>query len=125
MTCAIRPQPMTPTRSRLAIPTLASECFGTFHGTYRKRFAVSTGAEGGRKSRRSLRDSLFGRYERVLVLDRQGLDAATGDQLADEGVPPGLVLAPPDDREVPWHRLGRPRPAPVEEAVDGEVVSGE
>src|SRR4029077_16397402 len=74
---------------------------------------------------RSLRDSLFGRHERVLVLDRQGLDAATGDQLADEGVPPGLVLAPPDDREVPWHRLGRPRPAPVEEAVDGEVVSGE
>src|SRR6266850_296304 len=122
MTCATRPHPMTPTLSRLVITTPLLEYVGTFHGTYRKGFAVSTAPESDREDGRRLADPVFGRDERVLVLDRKGPDAASGDQLGDEGVPPGLVLAPPHDGEVPGHRLKRPRPAPVQEPVEGEVV---
>src|ERR1700686_5401338 len=125
MTCATRPHPMTPTLSRLAITTPMIEFAGTFHGPYTKGLVVSTLRQRGGKHRRRFRDAFLRCHERVFVLDGQRVYAAAGDQLVGEGAPPHWILPSTDDSEVPRHLFGRSWPAPVEQAVDREVVPGE
>src|SRR5207245_8577102 len=124
MTCAIRPQPTTPTLILPAIRTPFTECVGTFHRPYTNDLSVSTLKTADRRGEYAcrLRHARFGGDERVFVLDGDRVDAAARRQPADETVPPGLRLAPTDHREVPRHLVGRFRPAPVEKPIDREVV---
>src|SRR6266702_896159 len=124
MTCAISPQPMTPTLTRPAMRTPVSNSAGTFHRPYMKGLSVSTpqGADGSGQDTGRLRHAGRRGDERVLMLDGDGVGPAACRERADETVPPGLRLAPPDDGEVPRHLIRWLRPPPVEEAVDGETL---
>src|SRR5437899_4544210 len=137
MTCAISPQPITPTLIRPAIyPVLRTltprnlrfrgdpSRAGTFHRPYMNGLSVSTpkAADRRREHAYSLRHAGFGVDERVFVLDGDRVDAAARGQPTDETVPPGLRLAPTDHGEVPRHLCRRFRPAAVEKPIDREVV---
>src|SRR6266699_2133021 len=107
MTCAISPQPMTPTLTRPAMRTPVSNSAGTFHRPEMKGLSVSTpqAADGSGQDTGRLRHAGRRGDERVLMLDGDGVGPAACRERADETVPPGLRLAPPD-----------------EEAVDGETL---
>src|SRR5579872_1681995 len=103
MTCAINPQPITPTLSRLTLHP-RREYVGTFHGRYTKAKCLSTplidrrGQQAG-----GLGYPRLGCDEGVLVLDGDRADAGGGDHLLDEPRPPARVAAAPDHGEVPGH----------------------
>src|SRR5256885_15287648 len=115
MTCAMRPQPITPTLNRRVIlsPRHQARSAGTFHGTYTKPSAVSTSrdltARAGQHARR-LEDPLLRFDEGVLVLDRDRPDGCALPQQRHECRPPARVAPAADHGEVPRHLLRRPRP---------------
>src|SRR2546428_12790011 len=123
MTWAIKPHPMTPTLSRPAIFTPRFEYAGTFHRPYRKPCVVST--PGAHDHLRGLGYALLRVDERVLVLDRDRIQAAALFERNDEASPPRRIAPAADHREVPRHRLGWARPAAVEQSVDGKVLRSE
>src|SRR5437660_7662868 len=121
MTCAIRPQPTTPTLILPAIRTPFTECVGTFHGTYMNGLSVSTprAANGRGQDSGRLRHPGFGGNERVLVLDGDGVRAAACRERTDKTVPPGLRLAPPTPAEFQGHPSGGFRQRPSGRPVAG------
>src|SRR5437588_6570189 len=126
MTWAIKPQPMTPTLSRLAIFT-PFEYAGTFHRPYTKPSGVSTPwpLPGAGEHSGGLWNAFLRSDERVLVLDRDGVQTPALSQRDHEFSPPRGVATPTHHGEIPRHRIGWARPAPVEQPVEGEVLRRE